>query len=210
MVKKIYRNIFGIAIAIIGIAIAVCLIGKKEGFQGGSVDIVVARYEEDIRWINTLPIHSYSRVYIYNKGSESEFPIPRSIVHSLPNYGREAHTYLHHVIHNYERLADVTLFLPGSAWYKESKQYRVKRVIEALNKTSDSVLIGHRDEQTLRDVHGFTIDSYQVTNEENRKQNPDTFLSPAEDRPPWKMVRNTIPRRNNSLCILYWYFCCFS
>ena len=62
-----------------------------------------------------------------------------------------------------------------------------------MNKTRDSVIIGHRDEQILHDVHGFTIDSYQVTNEENRKQNPESTLRPAEDRPLGKWFKKRFP-----------------
>lgn len=164
-----------------------------EGFQGGSVDIVVARYEEDISWINNLAVDSYSRIYIYNKGSHAQFSIPNAKILTLPNYGREAHTYLHHVIENYDTLADVTLFLPGSAWYKESKKYRVMKVVDRVSKTRDSVIIGHRDQQTLHDVHGFTIDSYAVTNEENRKKNPETALTPAVDKPLGRWFNKRFP-----------------
>ena len=170
-----------------------CPLWAGEGFQSGSIDIVVARYEEDISWINDIPIDSYSRIYIYNKGSHAQFSIPKSKTFTLPNYGREAHTYLHHVIENYDRLADVTIFLPGSAWYKESKKYRVMKVVNRVGKTRDSVIIGHRDEQTLHDVHGFTIGSYEVTNEENRKKNPETALTPALDRPLGKWFEKRFP-----------------
>ena len=33
---------------------------------------------------------------------------------NLPNIGREAHTYLYHIINNYDNLADINVFLPGS------------------------------------------------------------------------------------------------
>ena len=34
-------------------------------------------------------------------------------VHQLPNVGREAHTYLHHIVSNWDNLAEYTLFLQG-------------------------------------------------------------------------------------------------
>ena len=73
---------------------------KKKNFQ-----IVVSRYNEDISW--TL---KYSpNVVIYNKGQDD---IPNAI--SLPNVGRESHTYLYHIITNYHHLADLTVFVQGS------------------------------------------------------------------------------------------------
>ena len=63
-----------------------------------TVDIVIARYEEDLSWLNELPIN-YDRLFIYNKGSPITFP--DAYIIELPNLGRESHTYFHHVIHNY-------------------------------------------------------------------------------------------------------------
>jgi arabinan endo-1,5-alpha-L-arabinosidase len=59
--------------------------------------IVVARYKEDVAWLNDLPADW--RVYLYNKGPEVAHGTLRAgiEVHALPNTGREAHTYLHHL-----------------------------------------------------------------------------------------------------------------
>lgn len=73
---------------------------KKERF----LDIVVARYNEDISWT-----YKYRpNVIIYNKGND---PIDGSIL--LPNVGRESHTYLYHIISNYNNLANKTVFVQG-------------------------------------------------------------------------------------------------
>lgn len=66
------------------------------------LQLVVAHYREELRWLEDfreLP------VMIYSKGSRGP--------NELPNVGREAHTYLHHIIENYDTLADVTVFLQG-------------------------------------------------------------------------------------------------
>jgi hypothetical protein len=34
----------------------------------------------------------------------------------LPNVGNEGHSYLHHMLTRYERLAPLTLFLPDTLW----------------------------------------------------------------------------------------------
>ena len=67
------------------------------------VVIVVARYNENIEWTKQLP-----NVRIYNKGS----PIPYAI--TLPNVGREGHTYYTHLVENYDNLPDYTIFLQGN------------------------------------------------------------------------------------------------
>lgn len=38
------------------------------------------------------------------------------MVHMLENIGRESHTYLYHMYHNYKRLADVTIFTQGDVY----------------------------------------------------------------------------------------------
>jgi hypothetical protein len=71
------------------------------------MDLVVARCNEDLRWLRNLA--PGIRPAVYNKGTPGAWPgeIP------LPNHGREAHTYLHHLVTHYDALADVTVFCQG-------------------------------------------------------------------------------------------------
>lgn len=69
--------------------------------------LVVARYEEDISWVS-----KYSdNMIIYNKGSTNS--IPSDKVYDLPNVGREAHTFLWHIVNNYDHLDDLLVFVQG-------------------------------------------------------------------------------------------------
>jgi hypothetical protein len=70
-----------------------------------SVELVVARYDEDVSWISQC---AADRVTVYDKGSSTT---ERSI--RLPNVGREGHTYLTHIIHAYDNLADTVVFTQG-------------------------------------------------------------------------------------------------
>jgi len=67
---------------------------------------VISRYQEDISWANGVP-----NCIIYNKSDSQPNTIHPLI--QLPNVGREGHTYLHHIITNYDRLDDYTVFLQG-------------------------------------------------------------------------------------------------
>jgi hypothetical protein len=67
--------------------------------------IVVSRYNEDINWIKFL---NYKYI-IYNKGEDIELDNIK-----LPNIGRESHTYLYHIINNYNNLDEITVFLQGN------------------------------------------------------------------------------------------------
>jgi len=70
-----------------------------------SLKIVVARYNESLDWTTGMP-----NCIIYNKGPDVETQQPMI---KLPNVGREGHTYLHHIIENYDTLDDYTMFLQG-------------------------------------------------------------------------------------------------
>jgi hypothetical protein len=67
--------------------------------------LIVSRYNEDTSWTK-----NFKNTIIYNKGNEIQSNHP---VINLENVGREAHTYLHHIIENYDNLADVNCFMQG-------------------------------------------------------------------------------------------------
>lgn len=66
-------------------------------------ECVVARFREDVGWADCIADYAT----VYRKAPEDTAPI------RLPNAGREAGTYLHHIVSRYESLADQTLFLQG-------------------------------------------------------------------------------------------------
>jgi len=88
------------------------------------IDIVISYYNEsEINWIlNDIP--NNFNVYFYQKLDESNLEPtmslsyflttlqknPKSKILKLPNEGRESDTYLHHIIKNYDNLADLTIF----------------------------------------------------------------------------------------------------
>ncbi len=71
------------------------------------IDLVVAKYKEDVSWVEE--VKSKYNVIVYSKDeneTNSDFEI-------LPNVGRESQTYVHHIIKNFENLADCTIFTQG-------------------------------------------------------------------------------------------------
>jgi hypothetical protein len=67
---------------------------------------VISRYNENVEWADGL-----DNCLIYNKGT-TEFKTRHPVI-PLPNVGKEGHTYLHHIIMNYNNLDDYTVFLQG-------------------------------------------------------------------------------------------------
>jgi hypothetical protein len=95
------------------------------------LEIVIARYDENLNWIlnNT---HYNQNATIYNKGqnnillntdNNTDNNTTNKII-KLENVGRESHTYLYHIINNWDNLADRTVFFQGggpSFGYKGAK-----------------------------------------------------------------------------------------
>jgi hypothetical protein len=83
-----------------------------------SIELVVARYEEDLSWVTDVYEDSirFGRMFevtVYNKGPSPLAVDTRARVITLPNVGREAHTYLIHLLSRWDTLADWTGFLQG-------------------------------------------------------------------------------------------------
>ena len=119
------------------------------------VDIVLAHYNEDLSWVRPW-ISQHSVAKIYHKGGygdrlrsvvrrwggeweggggsgssgrSSSGRSSSSSVVSLPNVGRESHTYLYHIVNHWEELADWTVFFQGGqpSWgYRMSKADRFR------------------------------------------------------------------------------------
>lgn len=69
-------------------------------------EIVVAKYNEDLNWLNSL---NGGKVTIYNKGKDDSSDSVK-----LPNIGREPQTYFHHIVNNYDNLSEWTFFTQGN------------------------------------------------------------------------------------------------
>ena len=72
-----------------------------------SISMVVSRYNESITWAN-----DFKNVIIYNKSNHHLNTIHPVV--SLPNVGREGHTFYTHIVKKYEDLTDYTIFLQGN------------------------------------------------------------------------------------------------
>lgn len=70
-----------------------------------TVDFVVASYKENLDWLKDVK----HNIVLYNKNKDNKIPAIQ-----LENVGRESHTYLYHIINNYDNLAETTIFCQGN------------------------------------------------------------------------------------------------
>jgi hypothetical protein len=71
-------------------------------------DVVIARYKENLDWVEQLDKEKFN-ITIYNKG-------PNDIKYSfvpLKNIGRESHSFIYHIISNYNNLPEYLVLLQG-------------------------------------------------------------------------------------------------
>ena len=193
------QNIAIIILYIIIVILLYILSIIKEGFENNTSDVqlVIANYEEDLDWVNNLPDTLYDKLTIYNKGTPKNYNNllnKNKEIFQLPNVGREGHTYLHHIINNYDNLTDITIFLPGSTYTFYQKKDQLDIIISHLQNKKESIIIGFTDPTYITsELDTFMIDEYEITSEENKQRNPGVVLELASIRPFGKWIKANFP-----------------
>lgn len=109
------------------------------------MELVVAHYREDVSWLSNIP--PQIRVTVYDKsgdknGAGSTPSTARAL--PLPNVGREAHTYLHHICTRYETLAPLTIFCQGKPFDHAFDFHKTLRELAAAKMPIEGFLwLGH-------------------------------------------------------------------
>ncbi|MCX6214197.1 DUF3431 domain-containing protein [Spirosoma sp.] len=94
-------------------------------------ELVVAHYTENLNWLRNLPVSLQKTVY--TKGPE----VLAELTHILlPNIGREAHTYLHHIVNRYDSLAEWTVFCQGKPF---DHAYDFKKTLHGFSADPDAI-----------------------------------------------------------------------
>lgn len=117
-----------------------------------SIELVVAHYAEDLAWLRNVP--PAARAVVYDKSAAHRTPGATL----LPNSGREAGTYLHHICSHYEGLAPLTVFCQGKPF---DHAFDFKKTLRELAAAPDSVSgfrwLGHIIDTDSRDGALFKI-----------------------------------------------------
>ena len=162
-------------IALISIIIILVMSNNNKSDLG--VEVVIARYEEDMSKFAGDAFRGM-RLTVYNKGISEVYPCI-----SLPNVGRCDHTYLYHIVANYDNLADVTVFLPASC-FDGPKSCNTRMVLDAVRRTGSSVFPKAGDVTDVRNnYYHFKLSEWSATNEKNKALNPEIRLAPSPIQP---------------------------
>ena len=148
------------------------------------LEVVVCRCGEDLSWTRNLP--RGIRLTIYDKTSAPAAPWPGSL--PLPNVGREAHAWLHHLSVRYKTLSPQTIFAQGRPFDHAPDLHRVIRSLAR----GETVLeefwwLGFLWETD--DVRGYPSFVHWTKNPSRRELNLRDFFSTLFGEPAPEVVR---------------------
>ena len=152
------------------------------------ISFIIARYNEDLEWTITEPFNKYKYI-VYNKGSNENFNktnIEKII--NLENVGRESHTYLYHVINNYDNLDDAIIFLSGSLDKTNelapfNKNIIGKKLISLIESEDRAVFYGFETDDLKKKFYDFKLDNWGSSYNPNNQLNGEIKLFPSDPRP---------------------------
>jgi len=172
-----------------------------ENFETNDIQLIISRYNEDLEWIKLEPFNKYP-IIVYNKGINEDFAKTDNIkkIEKVPNVGRESHTYLYHIIQNYHNLAEVTIFLPGSADLS-NKFERAKRMVYKTGETNNTVMACTPETNIIDTLYNFQIDNYLSTNPQNADLNKDSTIQLSKIRPYGEWYKATFKHGEQNLCV---------
>ncbi|KAJ3298190.1 hypothetical protein HDU79_000078 [Rhizoclosmatium sp. JEL0117] len=118
---------------------------RLPGQTNRTFDIVVSHYEEDIQnltiAIDKIRLHPKFKdlninLFVYTKSEKVDrVALQRTtgatVVTLLPNVGREGHTYMHHIVSEYNNLADHTLFMQAEpVWWTNGTEPHFHAIVQ--------------------------------------------------------------------------------
>jgi len=149
-----------------------------------NVEIVVSRFNEDLRWTMEAPFNLFKYI-VYNKGINDNFNKTnvKQII-NIKNVGRCDHTYLYHIIENYNNLSDIIVFFPGSI-NLDWKKKKAKRILNNIIKSnySKAYFIGSYVKDVKEKFKNFRLDNYKSADKTNLLLNNESILKKCVIRP---------------------------
>jgi hypothetical protein len=162
-----------------------------------SKGIVIARYAENLSWIYGIDIDE-TQIYVYNKGNNITPIDPKFKYINISNVGVCDHTYLYHIIKNYDNLEDVTIFIPGSCMFIN----KIKQKNILFNNLPYSYHSFFTKVMTDDNLRNFKL-KYYVTTDPTNRDSGDLELSPCNIRPYGKWYKEVMGKELKSNVINY-------
>jgi hypothetical protein len=176
------------------------------------INFIISRYNENLNWTMEYPYNKY-KYTVYNKGNNENFKKTNvTNIINLPNVGRESHTYLYHIINNYDNLKDINVFLPGSIDTNHTifkKQLISSKLINYIEKYNTSVFISFDDiknNSVVDEFRYFQVNSYSSMTKENYALNKEYKTEKCAYRPYYNWYNKVFGDRSSNAVIHYGIF----
>jgi len=185
---------------------------KNYNIHNDRINIIISRYNENLKWTLDYPYNKY-KYTVYNKGNNENFEKKNVInVVNLPNVGRESHTYLYHIISNYDNLKDINVFLPGSIDTNHTifkKRLISSKLFDYIEKNDNAVFLSFdniKNNSIVDEFKYFQVNSYSSTTRENFMLNKESKTEKCIYRPYYKWYNKVFGDRVSNSVIHYGIF----
>jgi hypothetical protein len=149
-----------------------------------NIQIIIARFNEDLNWTTEMPFKLFKYI-VYNKGNNDNFNKTNVIkIVNITNVGKNDHTYLFHIIENYNNLANITVFFPGSI-NLDYKKIKARLILKNIIKSnfSNAYFAGNYYLNIKNFFNNFKLDSWETSDKKNFLLNNESILQKSEIRP---------------------------
>ena len=149
-----------------------------------NIDIIISRYNENLNWTLESPFCDFNYI-VYNKGINTNFEKKKiKQIINLQNVGRCDHTYFYHIVNNYHKLNNITIFFPGSLNMSDKKEKAIKLINEIKkNNYSKAIFNCYYTDNLINEFENFSLTEWQTSQSENKLLNNETQLHLAKLRP---------------------------
>jgi hypothetical protein len=140
-----------------------------------NIELVIARYNEDLEWTTQEPFNKYKYI-VYNKGKNENFN-KTNVKQIIPvkNVGRCDHTYLYHIINNYDNLGNIVVFLPGSL-DMPAKSKIGKDILNFIEEEQKAIFFGNHTPDVKNTFNDFQMDEWKASYGPNSEENNESKL----------------------------------
>jgi len=173
--------------------------------QKKTIEIIVSRYKEDLKWTLDYPFNKYKYI-VYNKGPDDIFEKKYvSSIYRIKNEGKCDHANLYHIYNNYNDLKDITIFLPGCINEHYHKYEKSKLLLKLIDKYNTAFCIcDFKTYDLYNDFYDFKVNSYNSVTKVNKNNNHELVKSDIRPFGVWYNKFINIPEEYVS------YFAIFS
>ena len=154
-------------------------------------DLVIAYYKEKLDWLKEFESFPFRTIYIYTKGKDPVLPFQRNTIQiiRLNNIGRCDHTYIYHIVENYNNLPSIgCVFLPGSA-NMDVKYPKALQTYKSFVKYKKSTMVCLKFNNIKEQLYNFEMKNYETAYPSN-KTGTETKTTLAHIRPFGKWFEN--------------------